>query len=170
MYFAPIHIHTHTCTHKHTHTCTHMHTHTYIHTCTHMHAHTHRRTHTYAHTHMQTHMHIHMLTHTHAHTHTETHTRMHARTYAHTHTHTRACTHTHKVQRRGMSMVPLSTIQEAAIYIFTSKSCYRNSRFSGQYIQHVATRLALTYNSDSHISLNPFQGDGYGQCWMYPAL
>ena len=55
-------------------------------------------------------------------------------------------------------------------YIFTSKNCYRNSRFSGQYIQHVATGLALTHNTGSRISLSPLQSNGYGQCWVYAAL
>ena len=53
---------------------------------------------------------------------------------------------------------------------FTTGDCYRNSRLSGQYIQHVATRLALTHNSDSRISLSPLQSNGYGQCWVYPEL
>ena len=53
---------------------------------------------------------------------------------------------------------------------FTTGDCYRNSRFSGQYIQHVATSLALTHNSDSRISPSLLQSNGYGQCWVYPAL
>ena len=55
-------------------------------------------------------------------------------------------------------------------YIFTSKSCYRNSTFSGQYIQHVATGRVLTHNSGSRIFLSPLQTNGYGQCWVYAAL
>ena len=71
-------------------------------------------------------------------------------------------------KKRYISGAPFNN--PGSSYIFTSKSCYRNSRFSGQYIQHVATGRVLTHNAGCRIFLSRLQTNGYDQCWVYPAL
>ena len=71
-------------------------------------------------------------------------------------------------KKRYVSGAPFNN--PGSSYIFTSKSCYRNSKFSGQYLQHVATGRVLTHNSGRRIFLSRLQTNGYGQCWMYAAL
>ena len=71
-------------------------------------------------------------------------------------------------KKRYISGAPFNN--PGSSYIFTSKSCYRNSRFSGQYLQHVATGRVLTHNSSRRIFLSRLQTNGYGQCWVYAAL